>query len=113
MALGQKTGGRVKGGHSTNKASRAREAWYAKHGIMPIDYMLQVLRDEDETQERRMWAAQTAAPYVHPRLAAIAVGGAGDDGVHAWLVAAQKLIEGSDPNLIEGQARDVTGEEEL
>lgn len=57
--------------HDGPRANRQREAWYAKHGIMPIDYMLGILRDERQPQKARMWAAQTAAPYCHPKLAQI------------------------------------------
>ena len=37
--------------------------------MTPLDYMLAVLRDEEASTEDRKWAAQHAAPYVHPRLA--------------------------------------------
>lgn len=57
--------------HSGIKASRSREAWHAKQGLMPIDFMLGVLRDGNMTFKDRMWAAQTAAPYVHPKLAQV------------------------------------------
>jgi len=54
-----------------NKASAAREAEVKASGLTPLDYMLDVLRDKNETAENRMWAAEKAAPYVHPRLAAV------------------------------------------
>jgi hypothetical protein len=38
---------------------------------MPLDYLLRVLRDVTEPQERRMAAAVAAAPYCHARLKAI------------------------------------------
>ncbi len=40
-------------------------------GLVPLDYMLAMLRDETQPAERRMWAAGKAAPFVHPKLAAI------------------------------------------
>lgn len=40
-------------------------------GISPLDFMLHVLRDNDQPQEMRMDAAKAAAPYVHARLAAV------------------------------------------
>ena len=61
--------GRPKG--SPNKATASREAYYAKQGIMPLDYMLQVLRDENSSEADKRWAAQAAAPYSHPRLATV------------------------------------------
>jgi hypothetical protein len=39
--------------------------------LTPLEYMLAVLRDLNETPDRRAWAATTAAPYIHPRLHAI------------------------------------------
>lgn len=38
-------------------------------GLTPLDYMLTVLRDEQADTKDRMWAAEKAAPYVHPKLA--------------------------------------------
>jgi hypothetical protein len=38
-------------------------------GVTPLEYMLRVLRGQDTTIERRDWAAEKAAPYVHARLA--------------------------------------------
>jgi hypothetical protein len=40
-------------------------------GLTPLDYMLSILRDEGATPAERIDAAKAAAPYVHPRLAAI------------------------------------------
>jgi hypothetical protein len=37
-------------------------------GIMPLDYMISVIRDPTATQERRDRMAIAAAPYCHPRL---------------------------------------------
>lgn len=65
--------GRKKGG--TNAATRAtREIALraAAEGITPLQYMLDVLRDPESPEERRAWAAEKAAPYIHPRLEAIA-----------------------------------------
>lgn len=38
-------------------------------GIMPLDYLLQVMRDENATPQRRDRAAQCAAQYLHKRMA--------------------------------------------
>jgi hypothetical protein len=38
-------------------------------GIMPLDYLLQVMRDENATPQRRDRAATTAAQYLHKRMA--------------------------------------------
>ena len=69
MAAGIKTGGRRKG--APNKAKKAEREEIAASGLMPLDYMLSVLRNEFETPERRAWAADKAGPYCHPRLAQI------------------------------------------
>jgi hypothetical protein len=37
-------------------------------GIMPLDYMISVIRDPTASQERRDRMAVAAAPYCHPRL---------------------------------------------
>ena len=60
--------GRKKG--SPNKATAAKAAEIAASGVVPLDYMLQVMRDPDSPQQRRDEMAKAAAPYVHPRLAA-------------------------------------------
>ena len=41
----------------------------AAAGITPLQYMIQVLDSPGSTPAERQWAAQAAAPYVHPRLA--------------------------------------------
>lgn len=69
MAVGKKTGGRAKG--VPNKATAAKAQEVAASGLTPLDYMLSILRDPDKPEDARMWAAEKAAPYVHPKLAAI------------------------------------------
>jgi len=69
MALGRKTGGRKKG--SQNKATLRREKEIAKGGDTPLEYMLKVMRNPKAKPERRDEAAKAAAPYVHPKLAAV------------------------------------------
>ncbi|MGF1629621.1 MAG: hypothetical protein ACFCUT_09135 [Kiloniellaceae bacterium] len=36
--------------------------------LSPLDYMLKVLRDPEASPAERKWAAEKAAPYLHPRL---------------------------------------------
>jgi hypothetical protein len=69
MAKGRKTGGRRKG--TPNKATAARQAEFAASGLTPLDFMLRVMRDEQADTATRLDAAVKAAPYVHPKLAAI------------------------------------------
>lgn len=47
-------------------------------GQAPLDYMLQVMRDETQELAKRLDAAKAAAPYVHPRLASVALGNQDD-----------------------------------
>jgi hypothetical protein len=67
--------GRPKG--VPNKANAERQAAIAASGLTPLDYMLAVLRDENADGQRRLEAAKSAAPYVHPRLASIEHAGSG------------------------------------
>jgi hypothetical protein len=61
---------------SVNKITRAVIEKAEAGGIMPLDYMLQELRTSEDPVVRR-WAATSAAPYVHARLASTEVKGEG------------------------------------
>ena len=74
MAAGRKTGGRKKG--TPNKATASKAAEIAASGMTPLEYLLDVMRT-DEDALRRLDAAKAAAPYVHPKLAAIEHSGKG------------------------------------
>ena len=69
MAIGRKTGGRQKG--TPNRATTARQVEIAASGLTPLEYLLGIMRDEELPIELRFEAAKAAAPYVHPKLAAI------------------------------------------
>lgn len=75
MAVGKKTGGRRKG--TPNKATARREREIAKSGTTPLEYMLKVMRNPKADNGRRDDMAKAAAPYVHPKLAAVQHTGAG------------------------------------
>jgi hypothetical protein len=47
--------------------------------MTPLDYLVSVYRDETASRAERLEAAGKAAPYVHPRLAAVELTG-GDGG---------------------------------
>ncbi len=66
---GMKVGGRQKG--TPNRATAERQRQIAESGMTPLDYLLSVMRDENEPPDARLDAAKAAAPYVHPRLSAI------------------------------------------
>ena len=65
--------GRPKG--SRNKATATRQAAISASGEAPLDYMIRVMRDKSAPVERRDEMAKAAAPYVHPRLAAVEYAG--------------------------------------
>ncbi len=65
-----KSGGRRRG--TRNRASARREAEVRESGVTPLEYMLAVLRDETADIEDRKWAAEAAAPYVHPKMLPVA-----------------------------------------
>ena len=69
MARGRKTGGRQKG--SRNRATEEARAAARATGVLPLDYMLSVMRDPDADQKRREAMAMAAAPYLHSKLSAI------------------------------------------
>ena len=78
MALGKKSGGRVRG--VANKRSLQREMQVAAEGLTPLAYLLQVLRNEANDLPVRLDAAKSAAPYVHPKLAQVQLNHGGHDG---------------------------------
>lgn len=89
-----KTGGRKKG--TPNKRTQAVAKQAAAKGLTPIEFMLQVLRNPQSTFEQRQWAANAAAPYCHPRLAAVEQRNTdGDENHEDWLdrVAGKALGE--------------------
>ena len=69
MARGRKTGGRRKG--ARNRATEEARAAAAATGVLPLDYMLFVMRDPAADQKRRDAMVMAAAPYLHPKLSAI------------------------------------------
>ncbi len=62
-----------------NRATAAREAEIAASGLTPLDYMLKVLRDVKAPKADRQWAAEHAAPYVHPKLSTTTLHGQGGE----------------------------------
>jgi hypothetical protein len=57
-----------------NKATAAKAAEIAASGLTPLDWLLNVMRNESATVAERTDAAKAAAPYVHPRLSSIDLG---------------------------------------
>jgi len=73
VGAGRKAGAR-------NKATAERQAAVEASGISPLDYLLQVMRDDKNEQGVRIEAAKAAAPYVHPKLQSVVLHGNNDDG---------------------------------
>ena len=71
---GARTGAGRKKGEPNKRTAEAQEK-AAETGIMPLDYMLHVMRTSED-ERMRMSAAQAAAPYVHAKLSSIEVSGA-------------------------------------
>jgi hypothetical protein len=69
MARGRKTGGRQKG--SRNRATEEARAAAKATGILPLDYMLTVMRDPEADHKRRDAMAMAAAPYLHAKLCSV------------------------------------------
>jgi hypothetical protein len=69
MALGRKTGGRQKG--ARNRATAEARAAAEATGILPLDYMLSVMRDANAESKRRDAMAIAAAPYLHPKVSPV------------------------------------------
>ena len=78
MARGGKREGAGRPAGAINKASAERQAEVEASGETPLAYMLKIMRDASVDEAKRLDAAKAAAPYVHPRLAAVEHSG----GVH-------------------------------
>jgi hypothetical protein len=75
MARGGKREGAGRPAGSLSQKTREVAERAAVEGITPLEFMLKVLRDDEESMDKRMWAAEKAAPYVHPKLSNVEVAG--------------------------------------
>ena len=69
MARGRKIGGRQKG--TRNRATAELVRRLASSGVLPLDYMLTIMRDPAADHRRRGTMAMAAAPYLQPKVNAI------------------------------------------
>jgi hypothetical protein len=69
VARGFKTGGRKPG--VRNRRTQSLLNGLEESGLMPLDYLLSIMRDNKQDVDRRIDAAKAAAAYCHPRLAQI------------------------------------------
>lgn len=77
--------GGVRPGAGRPKGRRSRKteellATVVGDGLTPLSYLLEVMRDDSKEEATRLDAAKSAAPYVHPRLAAVDNTHTGKDG---------------------------------
>lgn len=79
MAKGAKTGGRVPG--SINKKTKDTQEKVKASGLTPVEYMLMVMRDAGQDEQRRLAAANMAAPYVHAKLSSVELAGPGGGAI--------------------------------
>ena len=63
--------GRKKG--SRNKRTLETLIAVEQGGITPLEYMLEVMRDEALDSQARLSAACKAAPYIHPKLSSTTI----------------------------------------
>ena len=56
-------------GAKTKQLWKSMEEMAVKYQHSPLDYLLSVLNNPASSPERKIYAAEKAAPFVHPRLA--------------------------------------------
>ena len=75
MAHGGKREGAGRKPGSVSKLDKAARIKATEGGIMPLDYLLAIMRDETQEPSVRRDAAKAASPYCHARLASTEVSG--------------------------------------
>ena len=70
-----KSGGRSPG--TPNRKTAETQKAVEESGLTPLQYMLSVMRNDNEEGQRRLAAAQAAAPYVHAKLSSVELTGEG------------------------------------
>lgn len=63
--------GRKKGSGTISKVKAEARAKAALEGILPVEYMLRVMRDARVPKQRRDSMAIAAAPYLHSKLSSV------------------------------------------
>lgn len=82
MARGGKREGAGRPAGAVTKRSREVADKASAEGLTPLEYMLDVLRNDQADPKDRMWAAEKAAPYIHPKLASVEHTGDPDKPFH-------------------------------
>jgi hypothetical protein len=86
MAKGGKREGAGRPVGAISRKSREMAEKAASEGITPLEFMLNVLRDETMTFDSRCWAAEKAAPYIHAKLSSVEVSGDSDNPIVTEIV---------------------------
>lgn len=90
MARGGKREGAGRKPGAINKATQEEREAIKASGLTPLQYLLQVMRDESVGQHERVDAAHKAAPYVHAKLASVDVKSS-DGSMSPHVIDASKL----------------------
>jgi hypothetical protein len=72
MAKGGARRGSGRKSGSPNRRTAEIVSTALSEGVTPLEFMLKLMRDEDEDPKLRAWAAERAAPFIHPRPAPMA-----------------------------------------
>jgi hypothetical protein len=92
MAKGGKRPGAGRPNGAKSRKTREVAVQSAAQGITPLEYMMQVMRNKRLPASRRDEMAKSAAPYMHPRLAAIEHTGAGGGPIEHALTGARSTL---------------------
>lgn len=84
----RKGAGRPKG--TPNRKTVQLQNDIEQSGLTPLEFMLQVMRDPEQDQGRRLHAANMAAPYCHAKLSSVEL--TGKDGAPMQTVTRIELI---------------------
>ena len=109
--------GRKPGSKTATRSREIANEAVVRGARLPLEYMLAVLADENAPQARRDMMAVQAAPFCHPRLAAVSTsavpgrdGGGGSNvsfDVQIFAVPRGALIDRSGLVTIEGEATEL------
>ena len=73
--------------NTPNRLERIKERALEDGKILPLDWFMGVLNDPDATDDERTEAAKYGAPYLHPRLEAVAFQGLPGQKTHEEALA--------------------------
>ena len=93
--------GRRKG--TMNKKDRLKSG-----ELMPVDFMLAVMRNPKNDYSRRMDAAKSVAPYIHPKLVAAQIETNDTDRAMILQTLVERAqVDREQPKLIEADAKEL------